>query len=254
MRDNKTTKILSWDIETLPNTIARYSLWHQGDPSCILEERSIICIAYKWLHEKKTHLISVENTKDVHDDKSVLRKFRRVHDQADMTVAHNGNKFDLPVVNSRLVYWNMPPLTRNLRYDTLSTAKRVFSFNSNRLDYLGQFLGVGGKRETPKGLWLDCLKGDAKAIKEMGQYCKRDVKLLEDVYLKLKPFDENHPNLNVFGNMDVPRCPGCQSDNVVKWGFTGTKTQRYQRYRCKDCGMYPRERLTSLPKSAIRLT
>ena len=174
-----TARILIWDIETFPNIMARHSLWHQGDPNCILQEKSIICIAYKWLGEKKTHILSILDNperfkKDIFDDTDILKQMSEVLSDADMLVHHNGDKFDLKVLNGRLAMKGIPPAPPVMCYDTLKVAKRVFKFNSNRLDYLGKALGVGGKRETPKGLWLECLKGKKTAIKEMMAYNKRD--------------------------------------------------------------------------------
>ncbi len=37
-------------------------------------------------------------------------------------------------------------------------------------------------------------------------------------------------------NTDVPQCPACESENVIKRGFNKARTK--QRHQCKDCGTY----------------
>jgi len=65
-------------------------------------------------------------------------------------------------------------------------ARNMFKFNSNRLDYIAQYLGVGGKTSTSYDLWKDIvLKNDKKAMNTMVLYCKNDVEILQKVHEKL---------------------------------------------------------------------
>ena len=254
-----TAKILIWDIETFPNIMARHSLWHQGDPNSILQEKSIICSSYRFVGEKKVKTLSILDDrarfkKDMFDDTYVLREMRKVIEQADMLVHHNGDKFDLKVFNGRCAIMGIEPTAPVLCYDTLKVAKRLFKFNSNRLDYLGKVLGVGGKEGNRPGLWMDCVRGKISAIHEMEKYNRRDITLLEDVYKKLVPYDHQHPNMNIISDVaDILRCPLCQSPSVVKWGHISTRTQKYQRYRCKSCGKYSKGRKTVVDTKMERL-
>ncbi len=80
------------------------------------------------------------------------------------------------------------------------------------------------------------LRGDAKAIRDMVAYNKRDVELLEAIFEKLRPFVPNHVNRHLFGGEG--QCPRCGSNhiNVHKWRVT--QTQRYRQLQCQDCGGY----------------
>jgi len=71
--------------------------------------------------------------------------------------------------------------------DTLSLARKTFSFSSNKLDYICQVLGLPAKSEhSGYDLWLRCLKGDKSALQEMVAYNRNDVVITEDVYHILK--------------------------------------------------------------------
>jgi len=111
----------------------------------------------------------------------------------------------------------------------------MFSLNSNRLDALGQFLGVGRKlAHTGKHLWLSVMAGDLKAHKKLKEYNIRDVELLERVYLKLRAWSPTHPNLNFFTRADA--CPVCQSNKLRHEGHRYTMTGKRQGFKCKGCG------------------
>jgi DNA-directed RNA polymerase subunit RPC12/RpoP len=132
----------------------------------------------------------------------------------------------------------MPPLPPILSIDTLKVARQKFLFNSNRLDYLGQYFGVGKKLDNPSDLWLKVLNGDRKAITQMVAYNKEDVLLLERVFLKLKPFIPNYINRQLFGldqDGSEIRCPDCGSThNQAGPNHIGT-TRAYKRYHCMKC-------------------
>jgi hypothetical protein len=71
--------------------------------------------------------------------------------------------------------------------DTLKEARGRFRFNSNRLDYIGKFLGLGQKVHTGFDLWKDImLRNCAKSMLKMLAYCKNDVRLLENVFNRFK--------------------------------------------------------------------
>jgi hypothetical protein len=114
---------------------------------------------------------------------------------------------------------------------------------SNKLDYLGKLLGVGRKIKTEPGLWMRVLNGDSKAVKEMIPYNVQDVLLLRDVYLKLRPYTKNHPNLELYG---IEGCPYCGHTHVQSRGTEIAKdkgthkavSRIYRRFQCQnpECG------------------
>lgn len=237
-------KILFWDIETSHNIVASFQLRDEYTPHTnIIQERFVICAAWKWLGKSKVYTASVLDdskrfAKNHADDKHVIEALHRVLSEADVIVAHNGDNFDMKFVQARMLYHNLPALPPIKSIDTYKVAKARFRFNSNRLDYLGKFLGFGGKKSTPSGLWLDILKGDKKAVKVMVDYNKRDVTLLESVFKKFIPYIPTYINRQLFGGIG---CPRCGSSKVQSRGYAKTLTKNYRRFQCNKCSGWFRE-------------
>jgi hypothetical protein len=138
-------------------------------------------------------------------------------------------------LKTRILFHGLGVLPPIQSIDTYKIAKAHFMFNSNKLDYVGKLLGFGGKKSTPTGLWLDVLRGDRKAIKTMVEYNKRDVDLLEKVFLKLRPYMANHISNQLFGGTG---CPRCGSHKVQRRGLHRAISRVYQRWQCQaeKCG------------------
>lgn len=232
-------KILIYDIETSLETVAVFGLKYNDfiDPVNILTERHVVCVCWQWLGEKKVHAVSLLDdpkrfAKDPHDDKFVCETFHDVLSEADVIVAHNGDNFDFRYLKTRMLKHGLPALPPITSVDTYKVAKSAFMFNSNKLDYLGKYLGFGGKKSTPKGLWLDVLAGNRKAIRTMVEYNKRDVTLLRDVFMKLRPYIPNYISRELFGNLG---CPRCGSRKIQSRGVHRAISRVYQRFQCQSC-------------------
>lgn len=232
-------KILLWDLETSYMALAGFSLWEEiRSHNNIIDDWFIICGAYKWLGERKVHTVAIE---EPGNDKEVVQHMRDVIAEADVVIHHNGDAFDLKKLNARMIVHDIPPFPKPTTIDTLKVARKEFKFSSNRLDYLGKALGVGGKIENPPGMWMDVLKGDLTVIPKMLKYNKRDVTLLEEVYVKLRPYIRNHPNLNLFSDSDIPVCPNCGSSHLHNRGFARSRRGVFQKKQCQDCGAWCQE-------------
>lgn len=214
-----------------------------------IQDWYVLCFAYKWQGEKKTHVVSQPHFKGYKpgspDDKAVIEKLRQLFDEADILVAHNGNKFDIKKVNARFLYHGLTPPSHYQKVDTLLTARRHFGFTSNKLDDLGETLGVGRKAHSDKELWRLCMAGDKKAWGRMERYNKQDVVLLERVYDKLLPFDTTHPNLATITGRPSS-CPRCGLlGSMLANGKRYSRTNEYQAWRCKNCGYAPTSRIAN---------
>jgi DNA polymerase elongation subunit (family B) len=226
---------LYWDIETSPNVGL---FWQSGykvniSHDSIVQERAIMCICYKWEHQKTVHSLEWDNG----DDKKMIEEFIDILSIADETVAHNGDNFDIKFFNSRVIYHNLVPQRPCNSVDTLKLARKKFRFNSNRLDYLGKYLFEDGKIHTSFDLWKDILlKNCEKAMRKMVKYCKKDVLLLEKVYQKLCNYDEHKTHVGMLNGYDGWSCPECASIDVIRDGIRVMKASKKYRMRCKCCG------------------
>lgn len=248
-KENKKPRILLFDIENSFNSVLSFDLYpemiHHDN---IMVERHLYSIAYRWYGEKKTHVVSILDDekrfkKDIHDDYHVVKEFKKIIEQADAIVTHNGDKFDIPMFNARMVFHGFPPLPKIVSLDTLKMAKKYFRFNCNRLDYIAKYFGYDGKVDNPKDLWIKCFKGDITAIKHMVKYNKKDVDILYHVFDKLSPYVKNYQlNTGMFLEGAVCSNPACGSSNIEWRGWNYTRTNKYRRFVCRDCGAWSDER------------
>jgi hypothetical protein len=235
-------KILLMDIENAPNTAYIWGLWQETTSSEMVDMPwFMLCWAAKWLGEKRVLSSSLvdfpKNYKhNPEDDKLILQNLWKLLDEADIVIAHNGKNFDVRKANARFIMNKMPPPSPYKVIDTLLEARKYFFFTSNKLNDLGKYLNCGQKVETGGfKLWKQCMVGDLKAWEKMVTYCKNDVVLLEKIYLKLRPYMETHPNLNIYVSNENQKCPKCGSEKIKKEGFSYTALSKFQRYSCLDC-------------------
>jgi hypothetical protein len=244
-------RILLFDIETAPIEAWVWGIWNVNVGTNMLKtDWNMLTWAAKWLDEDEilydsNHFYS----DDPRDDTDTLQTLWELLDEADIVVAHNGNRFDIPKVNARFITAGMAPPSPYRKIDTLREARKHFKFTSNRLDFVGQALGVGAKMDTGGfSLWARCMDGEPTAFEEMIEYNCEDVRLLERVYLKLRPWMTTHPNLGAYNDDEAAQCPKCESKKIHWRGKVRTQTQEYHRFQCQDCGGWGRARTTSMPK------
>ena len=239
-------KILLIDLETSLIEYSGFSLYPDAIPhKSIKQDWYVICGCYKELGSKTVESVAVTDNMSLYkknhkDDYHVIKVLAKVLRGADVVIAHNLKAFDLKRFNARLIYHKLEPLPPFLLIDTLTEAKRVAKFTSNRLDYLGQFFGLGGKIHTTQDLWYAVMDGDEKAVEKMVKYCKQDVKLLEEVYLRLRPYMKSHPHIGALsGKIRENSCPHCGYDKLTisKYRYTAAGLPRVQKI-CKNCNAY----------------
>lgn len=246
-------KILVYDIETAPMLGYIWGLWDNNVALNQLKaDWHILSWSAKWLGESEIFYADQRKAKSIEDETVILKKFRKLLSQADIVLTHNGKKFDEKKLNARFLALGLKPLAKVRHIDTLQIVRRNFAFTSNKLQYLTDKFCVKNKKlphaKFPGfSLWRECLKGNIDAWKEMELYNRADVTSLEELYLKLMPWD-NTIDFNVYHDREEAFC-SCGSTEFVKNGHTYTNSGRYQRYRCKDCGATMRGKENLLSKA-----
>ena len=224
-------KVLFFDIETSPNLSYTWGKWEQN-VIAFDKEWQILSVAWKW-EGGKTQVLGLCDF-DCKDDKKLVSHIRDLFQEADIICAHNGKSFDIKKSKARFIHHRLPPTKRLSVIDTKQIAKNHFSFNSNSLDDLGRYLGVGRKiKHEGFELWLKCMNGCKKAWKKMKKYNANDVELLHRVYKRFRPWIENHPNIAKLKERDG--CPNCGSHNVRKNGVRANSTGLRQQMFCRSC-------------------
>lgn len=216
-------------------------------PTGIVVERNILTSAWKWRGEKKVHSIAIDPKKP-QDDKKIVQKMIELFNEADAIVAHYGDGFDHRYILSRAIFHKLHPPKPVIQIDTWKIARHKFLFNSNRLDYLGHFFGLGRKIKTDHTLWDGCMEGKATSIRKMAAYNRQDVELLSLVFERLASYVPAKVNASLFREKPEKHkkqtCPNCGEAALNCRGHAKTTTGTYQRYQCANCGSWskaPRE-------------
>jgi hypothetical protein len=230
-------KRLFFDIETSPNIVYSWRIGYNLSitPDNIIDERKIICISYKWEDKDKIHSLTWDNNQC---DKQMLIDFVNVANEADELIAHNGDRFDIKWIRTRCIFHRVPMFPHYRTLDTLKKAKSGFNFNSNKLDYIAQFLGVGAKvKHSGFDMWVKVMKGDEQAMKDMVHYCEGDIVVLEDVFLTMQNYIKPNTHVGVLNNNLKYSCGCCGSENVelIKNNVTSMGTIK-RLMGCLSCG------------------
>lgn len=223
-------KILLLDIEWRPVKAYVWGAWKENiHPEKIIEDGGLLCVGAKWLGEKTVHLFSEWE----HGHVDMLKAIHEMMSYADAIVTYNGDKYDIRKLEGEFVLHGLPPTPPCTSIDCLKAVKR-FGFFMNRLGFVAPFLGLGGKLEHEgMGLWTKVMNGDANAQRRMARYCIQDVKLLEKLYLKIRPYIRNHPHM---GKTGAAECPSCGGKHTHSRGTARTRCFKRQRLQCQDCG------------------
>lgn len=243
----KKPRVLLLDIETAPNLVYTWALYQQDIAiNQIVHRGYMLCWAAKWLGEKRIYSDALINYTEYapnfhRREGSISRTIHEMMNEADIVVAHNGNSFDLRWLNTVFLRNGLQPPSPFKAIDTRLESKRHFRFVSNKLDYLCQEMSLGKKLKNEGfELWINCMVGKKQSWTKMVRYNKHDVKLLEELYLTIRPFIRKHPNMALYVDDEHLQCPNCRGSHFRREGHAYLSAGKYHRYQCKDCGKWVR--------------
>lgn len=226
-------KVLFYDIET-----AGVNAFSADMGFCVV-------FGYKWLGDRRAQALSILDYpgKHIHDDTNLLKALHGIMEQADLIVAHYGQKFDRPFLESRLIRVGLTPIPNTRQADTCLIARHKLKLSSNRLDNLAKFLGCKN-RKMSKGdgwpnWWMEALRGDKQAIKKMAAYCIGDVECLEEIFLRMRSIIPGKYLLDMSIDKPKPACSGCGEKTQYR-GYYFSEKKKYRRYSCTACGRWGR--------------
>lgn len=253
----KMPRILLLDIETSPLLAWVWGRWKQNVHLEQTEAESfILSWSAKWLMsaEIMSARLNGEETM-LEDDSRILKPLWELINSADVLVGHYLNHFDNPRILSRFIINGFPPPNPYKTIDTKEVCSRQFGFSSNKLDALAGYFGFEKKLPTGFELWKRCMHGDDTALIELEIYNRHDVELLEEVYLKLRPWIRSHPNVGLYLESDVTVCSACGSKDMqyLPDEYYYTQVSKYPVFRCNSCGAITRGRKTALPKEINKI-
>ena len=234
-------KILLIDLET--TALKAFSWGPSWETSLIeiIEHTTILSYSAKWLdgkHITKGWPDYKGYKKGKMDDKEIVKDLWKLLDETEVVIAQNGKAFDIKIMNARFLYHSMIPPSPYKVIDTMTEARKYLRLPSYKLNDMCDYLGIGRKKEHEGfPLWKKCIAGDRKAWKRMLAYNKHDIVLTEQLYLRLRPFISNHPNMNVYEGT-IGNCPNCGSNQLIRRGYNFARSHKRIRYRCKSCGAW----------------
>lgn len=242
-------KVLLFDIETAPLSVAVWGLWNNNvGLEMIQSEWFILSYAAKWLGDDEGKIMykDLRGCVDKEDDSVLLDDLWQLLNEADIVIAQNGIKFDKKKINARFIMNGYKPPSSYKMIDTLDIAKRIFGFTSNRLQWLTDKLNVKYKKLSHGNfsgylLWKEMLLDNIEAWQECEEYNKHDVFSLEELYIKLAAWDNKHPNFSLYFDEPVQRCR-CGCNEFTEDGYAYTSLSKFQRYKCNSCGAEIRSR------------
>lgn len=195
---------------------------------------TILSVAYKWLY-KPTKILACDSL----TERQLLIHLHALLDKAEIVIAHNGDSFDIRKINARFIIHKIKPPSPYRTIDTKKEAKRIAYFDSNSLNNLGVDMGEGEKfKHRGFDMWEGCMAGIQKDWNDMKRYNKRDVDLLEKVYLRIRPWIKTHPRVD-----GVETCPNCASKKLIRRGIRSINKSRYYRLQCQSCGAWSKSRV-----------
>lgn len=220
------TRILAFDIEA-SNLSADFGM--------------VLTFGYKTVEEGRVRVLNLHNYLDqAHGDPILAERFlleeaSRVMMGADIWLTHFGSRglYDMNFIQTRLLYHRLPTLPPMFPHiDTWKVSKQNLKLSSNRLATLSTFLETSEEKNKIKPeQWIRALTGDKRSMGYIVEHNRRDVEVLEEVYILLRPLIHDHPSMR-------GACGVCGKGPLQQRGFRITRTRRYRRFQCQACGSW----------------
>ena len=174
-------KVVSFDLET-SNLNADFGIVLCG---CFME--------YGEGKSRKVKTLRIDDTKSYKkepwNDRELVCAIRDELEGADIICGWNSKRFDVPFLQGRLMYNNERTMSRIKHIDLMYQARYKVKLHSSRLAAVQSFLDLpDAKTEIKPQVWVKALTGDRKAMDYIATHCVQDVKVLDEVYSRLKHF------------------------------------------------------------------
>ena len=233
LRDD--VKLLFLDIETKPATAYVWKGFKENiGVDQIIDPGGILCVGAKW--QNTDDVIFLSEWED--GQEQMLMQTQKLIEESDAIIGVNHERFDLPWLWGEFARHNIPAPPKPTLIDLQKYWRRGMRFFSNKLAFVGPHL-VGSAKEEHEGfmLWRKVMEGDKDARKRMQSYCEQDVRLNEELYIKIKQYMPIHPYLGSTIK-EERECPDCGSNHVHMSKNRRTKVYLIQQLHCQDCGRY----------------
>lgn len=251
-------KLIVLDIETTPHLAYTFGLRKTTIPmENVLKESSILSFAWKVYGAPEVFYEAVPiDAEDKWDDGDLCQKLHRLLTKVTGVIGHNITAFDIPLISRRFFHHNLGPVPKLHLLDTLTMAKDTGRGLSNKLAYLTR--GQEGLEKSSHGkfpgmsLWMQYLAGNPEAYQEMEDYNVMDIRSNEVLFDRLRPYS----NVYIPGQREAAERNGaptcfCGSSDLQSRGFYTSRSGKYRRYRCNQCGKWLSSRLSEKGQGSV---
>jgi hypothetical protein len=185
--------VLYLDTEVSKSQMYNYGLRVPSkyiSPDNLVNEYYIICWAASYVgRDDVWHDCVTPSEAKKWTDAKILQKIQKLMKSADIIAGHNVDAYDMKRINTRLLLNGLEPVIGKKTMDTLKIARQKFAFESNRLDYIAQRLGLRPKDDITNEDWNNIVRtGDKATLQKVDKYCQGDVNEGKGVYVRLAKY------------------------------------------------------------------
>lgn len=214
---------------------------------------TLLTVGYKWLGEKKVHVLSAANyaswRKDPTDDSGITKDFLAVYNQADLTIAYNGVLFDKRWFMAKVLEHGLEIPPNIPMQDPLFAVKNLRISSASLLNALYYLRLTAEKTPVEKRIWRRAGVGHIPSLRYIVAHCKADVLALEELYLRVRPLMRTHFRLSD----DLGACRYCNERRLQRRGRQVSKLKGAQvRVQCQACAGWDTRTIKEVEKHAIR--
>lgn len=272
-KDSYKPKILFWDLESSLMEGYFFRIWEENIPYHRITKHSHL-LSNSWAFgddEPSGVRLTPEQVKTGDDLHVVLDMIEQIN-KADLMVTFNGKKFDEKLLNTRALYWGLPPVSYPKHIDLMQDSKRRFKFPSNAMQNISMYLGLNGKIENSGNrLWERAAKWQdyetcEQALKDMLKYGLQDINATRDLYYRILGWSKTTPNIGTITKQvqgkDLKEdtellCVHCGSsdvskimiDGIAKQGYTSVSS--FDLYRCGESSCRGVSRVNASGKALV---
>ena len=257
----KEPRCLFWDLESSLLEGYFFRIWQENIPMRRIKKQAhLLSASFAFNDEQVQGFRLTPEQVRTGDDFDVVCKVVEAVNNCDLMVTFNGKRFDVKLLNTRALFWGLPPVKAPKHIDLFEQSKRVFKFPSNSMQNVSMYLGEKGKLETGgSNLWERCAEWEnyeecEKALIEMVTYGNQDIEATRDLYKRFQGWMKGVPNLGVITNEVTEnktlRCIHCGSDDVFPLEQKAyTSVSSFDLYRCGNESCRGISRVTSNGKN-----
>lgn len=262
-----------FDLETSLMQGYFFDIWEQNIPmSRVTKQSHLLSASWAFNDEPAQGVRLTPEDVKTGNDLHVVVSLIEALNSCDVAVSFNGRRFDFKKLNTRAIYWGLPPVVIPKNIDLMLDAKRLFKFPSNSMQNISDYLSLDGKISTSSTrLWERCMEFENyevcnEALQEMLDYNIQDINATRDLHYKFLGWSKTTPNMSTLTKSIQGRnlkedtqllCTHCGSEDVSeimvdgepKKGYTAVSS--FSLFRCGNATCRGVSRVNSTGKALV---